>query len=79
MKRWMRTKEEVRKDAAERLAETRSCGIKFISLLGSPNPGETCAAALALQGKRINIGSAPELPLPQCDAEHCKCLLLASE
>jgi len=36
----------------------------------------TCKAALELDGKRFPQGEAPDLPLPDCDAEYCRCLFL---
>ena len=36
----------------------------------------TCKAALALDGKRFAKDEAPDLPLPDCDAEYCRCLFL---
>ncbi len=32
-----------------------------------------CAAAKSLEGKRFLSGAAPRLPLPECDAQSCKC------
>jgi len=36
----------------------------------------TCKAALALDGKRFPKDEAPDIPLPECDAEYCRCLFL---
>lgn len=36
----------------------------------------TCKAALELNGTRFPQGEAPDLPLPDCDAEYCRCLFL---
>lgn len=35
--------------------------------------GEACAAAQALAGRRYLSGSAPRLPLPECDRGECQC------
>ena len=32
-----------------------------------------CAAAKALSGQRFLATDAPRLPLPDCDASHCRC------
>ena len=36
----------------------------------------TCKAALELDGTRFPQGEAPDLPLPDCDSEYCRCLFL---
>lgn len=64
---------------AERLADLKRSAIKFVEVLGSPNPGEECAACLRLKGKKIFMVKPPRLPLPACDLPICKCILLASE
>jgi len=38
--------------------------------------GGTCKAAMALQGKRFKFDEAPDLPLPTCDADSCRCMFL---
>lgn len=65
------------KSAEARLNEMRQSGIEFVSVLGSNNPGEDCAACLAIRGKKYEIEFAPPLPLADCDKEFCKCIYLA--
>jgi hypothetical protein len=36
----------------------------------------TCAAAAKLDGRKFPKGHVPPLPLPECDAEYCRCLYL---
>lgn len=36
----------------------------------------TCKAALELDGTRFPMDKTPDLPLPDCDAEYCRCLFL---
>jgi hypothetical protein len=79
------TREEVRQQSAERLTDMREAGIKFVSVLGSPNPGENCEACMAIMstrekdGDKIEIEFAAPLPLPDCDREFCKCCYIAVE
>ena len=73
------TNSEVRAISTERLAQMREAGIKFVSILGSPNPGENCKACESVQGQKIEIDFATALPLPECDQEFCKCVLLAEQ
>lgn len=35
--------------------------------------GEACSAAQAMAGRRFLSGSAPKLPLPECDRPECHC------
>ena len=44
--------------------------------MSAGNDGRTCKAALELDGKRFRKDEVPELPLPECDAEYCRCLFL---
>lgn len=77
------TNATVRKESRERLAQMREAGIKFVGVLGSPNPGETCEACEAIMFKRekngvkYEIEFATPLPLPGCDKHPCKCILIA--
>lgn len=43
----------------------------------SPADERTCAAALRLDGHVFAPDKAPELPLPDCDADYCRCLYAA--
>jgi hypothetical protein len=44
-----------------------------------PNDGDdeghhACNAAMDMQGKRFPFNAVPDLPLPKCDAAHCRCM-----
>jgi hypothetical protein len=73
------SKAKVRDDAAERFAGFVKCGIPYWGILPSPNSGETCAAALAINGKGFALGEFQSLPLPECDQEYCRCCIIASK
>lgn len=57
----------------------RAAGVQWVKILGCNNPGEDCAAVLALKGRKIPIDVAPSLPLPLCDKRTCKCIIIATE
>ncbi len=40
------------------------------------NLSGACAAAYAIEGERFLAGAAPRIPLPECDAPVCNCLLV---
>lgn len=42
---------------------------------GDDEGNDACNAALSLQGMRFRFNEVPELPLPSCDAEYCRCML----
>jgi len=42
---------------------------------GDDEGNDACNAALELQGKRFRFSEVPELPLPNCDAGYCRCML----
>lgn len=42
---------------------------------GDDEGNDACHAALNLQGKRFQFSEIPELPLPNCDAGYCRCML----
>ena len=42
---------------------------------GDDEGSDACTAALSLQGKRFRFNEVPELPLPNCDADYCRCML----
>ena len=75
---WLRN---ARTNSEQRLADMRACGIKFVGILASPNPGEFCEAAAAMKDVKIEIEFAPPLPLPECSMrDHhrkCNCILIA--
>jgi hypothetical protein len=80
-----RTNATVRKESRERLAEMREAGIKFVGVLGSPNPGENCEPCEAIMftreknGIKFEIDFASLLPLPGCNKHPCKCIWIAVE
>jgi hypothetical protein len=44
-----------------------------------PNDGDdegnnACNAALDIQGKRFQFSEVPDLPLPKCDSDYCRCM-----
>lgn len=41
---------------------------------GDDEGGHACNAARALQGKRFSFSEVPDLPLPQCDSDQCRCM-----
>jgi hypothetical protein len=67
------------KSSEAKLNEFRLVGIEFVSILGCNNPGDDCEACLALKDRKLEIESAPPLPLPECDKKFCKCLYIAAE
>jgi len=69
----------LRNQCESRIADMRSCGIKFVQVLGCGNEGEDCEACLALKNYSIEIEFAPTLPLPGCDKKKCKCVIIATE
>jgi hypothetical protein len=58
--------------------EQRRAAVEF----GRPNrlsavlDQRTCEAAKALHRAVFEIGTEPELPLPDCDVWHCRCMLV---
>lgn len=44
--------------------------------LTAPNDGRTCKATRELEGKRFQFNEVPDLPLPNCDADNCRCVFL---
>jgi len=47
----------------------------MLSSDGDDEGSDACSAALDLQGKRFRFNEVPELPLPNCDADYCRCTL----
>ena len=41
------------------------------------NDGRDCAEVRKLKGKEFSLDTVPSLPLPNCDAEFCRCLYIA--
>jgi hypothetical protein len=78
MKRQPPSRAEVERSSRERLAEMKSAGIKFVTILGCNCPPEECDAYRAIQNEKFEIEFAPTLPLLGCDKEFCKCIHLAS-
>jgi hypothetical protein len=72
-------KEKSRRFWAKRFTNYAEVGVPFWGVLPSPNAGETCAAALALNGHGFPLSKFKSLPLPECDIENCKCCLYASK
>jgi hypothetical protein len=66
----------VKKYSKFKLKEMKEAGIKFVGVLGSPNPGESCEACLAMKGQKIEIEVATWLPLPDCDKNIANASLL---
>jgi len=62
----------------DRLEKLRSVGIEFVRVHGCGLEGEDCDGCLGLKGKAIPIAEAPNLPLPDCDKEFCKCILVVA-
>ena len=60
----------------EDISKTESLGIEMESEFICVRDDRTCKAALELDGKRFAKDEAPDLPLPDCDAEHCRCSFL---
>ena len=48
--------------------DTRFHAVSLENLSGA------CAAAYAIQGERFLPGTAPRIPLPECDTPKCNCL-----
>lgn len=70
---------EVRRMSRRKIEELRAAGIEWVEVLGCAHPPDECEALRAMQGNPVEIQYAPELPLPNCDKKHCKCIILASE
>jgi hypothetical protein len=49
--------------------EQRFAGIEIV-----PSRTTCCKAASQLSGQRFLVGTAPRLPLPNCDSQQCKCI-----
>lgn len=72
--------QETKASKQQRRAQMRDCGLGYVQVLGSPNAGETCPAALVLAAKDIPIDACPLLPLPECNRKRrCKCVVVAAE
>lgn len=56
------------------LRDVRS-GIDGVRIL-SVEDDQTCAAAKAQEGALYSLDDVPLLPLPQCDADYCRCCLI---
>jgi hypothetical protein len=41
---------------------------------GDDEGGQACNTARSLQGKRFPFNEVPDLPLPRCDADNCRCM-----
>lgn len=59
------------------LKRLKEMGIKKVVLLDC-NDERDCKAIKRLK-KRWNIDEVPELPLPQCTAEYCRCMYIADD
>jgi hypothetical protein len=60
----------------EDILRTEKLGTEMESEFMCARDDRTCKSALALDGKRFAKDEAPDLPLPDCDAEYCRCLFL---
>ena len=60
----------------EDILKTEKLGIEMEAEFICARDDRTCKAALALDGKRFAKDEAPDLPLPDCDADYCRCLFL---
>jgi hypothetical protein len=61
----------------ENILKTTKRGFEVqYEFISGGDDGRTCQAALELEGKRFEKGEVPDLPLPNCDAEYCRCLFL---
>jgi len=60
----------------EDILKTEKLGIEMEYEFTCARDDRTCKAALALGGNRFAKDEAPDLPLPDCDAEYCRCLFL---
>ena len=72
-------RQQVQQLSRERLAEMREAGIEFVQVLGCNHAPDECESYRAMKGLKVEIAFAPELPLPGCDLEFCKCILIATE
>lgn len=59
------------------LLQLRSLGIKKVVILDCCDERD-CSAVKQLK-KHWNIDEVPELPLPQCTSEYCRCMYIADE
>lgn len=70
---WRRKKRANEREAAgEQEVDLMATTSKFHAV--SIRPGlDACRAALGLAGQRFLSDAAPSIPLPSCDAQHCRC------
>ena len=59
------------------LEHLKELGLKYV-LISDSNDDRDCNAIKALK-KRWLIEEVPELPLPQCNSEYCRCMYLPDE
>jgi hypothetical protein len=65
-----RIRRQAAENAARSLREFRVAGIRALELLVAVDACPTCRA---WSGRRLSLDGAPELPVPGCTREYCRC------
>ncbi len=70
---------QMRAGRVENLASHRASNVvKTIEIL-FPYDDRTCQAVRKFDGIAIPLDDVPELPLPGCDAEYCRCVYVCAD